>query len=435
MIKKLKIFLFILIGISFIKCSNVSQKSDLKFGLEINETYTIQIAKDFKLFYVDNGEIKEKNEKITTGYSFQPLRINNNNETEISVTLLSIDLEEEGELGNLKYNSLTDTVQISYFVRPYKELINSNFSLTIASDGSVKDLFGMDSLINRAINKVSFSQEGVKEYLYNSIKEQYSDDVLKETLMRMFAVYPNKAIELNDQWTKKVDLFFEQPLSVKNDYKLIERNNGVAIIDVHSILESDSSIINSQNSLFSNQTFKGEQKGKLQIDEITGWITKGNFFYQIYETGLRDSSLAADSSKTISGEISVKFAPLASDVFKDVEFNPEAVVKGDGVGMTIIGMGVVFSSLLILSIVFYNLTSILNLRKILSKRKTKKTDEKNEIEEKELTGEKNAAIGLAIHLTLSEIHDDESAVLTIKKIGRAYSPWSSKIYGLRQFPK
>jgi hypothetical protein len=48
-----------------------------------------------------------------------------------------------------------------------------------------------------------------------------------------------------------------------------------------------------------------------------------------------------------------------------------------------------------------------------------------------LTGEEIAAISMALHLYMEEIHDEESGVLTIKQISRTYSPWSSKIYAVR----
>jgi len=41
-----------------------------------------------------------------------------------------------------------------------------------------------------------------------------------------------------------------------------------------------------------------------------------------------------------------------------------------------------------------------------------------------------AAIAMALHLFYDEVHDDESNVITIKRIERRYSPWSSKIYGV-----
>lgn len=40
------------------------------------------------------------------------------------------------------------------------------------------------------------------------------------------------------------------------------------------------------------------------------------------------------------------------------------------------------------------------------------------------------AISMALHLFYDEVHDDESNVITIKRIERRYSPWSSKIYGI-----
>jgi hypothetical protein len=45
------------------------------------------------------------------------------------------------------------------------------------------------------------------------------------------------------------------------------------------------------------------------------------------------------------------------------------------------------------------------------------------------------AMATAIHLFTQEVHDDENYVLTIKRIEKPYSPWSSKIYGLRVWPK
>ena len=38
-------------------------------------------------------------------------------------------------------------------------------------------------------------------------------------------------------------------------------------------------------------------------------------------------------------------------------------------------------------------------------------------------------IGLALSLS-KDVHDEESGLVTIKRVERLYSPWSSKIYGL-----
>jgi hypothetical protein len=49
-------------------------------------------------------------------------------------------------------------------------------------------------------------------------------------------------------------------------------------------------------------------------------------------------------------------------------------------------------------------------------------------------GEIVAAISLALSLHMQDIHDYEKTVITMQKVMRPYSPWSSKIYGLRERP-
>jgi len=50
--------------------------------------------------------------------------------------------------------------------------------------------------------------------------------------------------------------------------------------------------------------------------------------------------------------------------------------------------------------------------------------------EEEIPSNDVVAIAMALHLYLEEVHDDESNVITIKRIEKRYSPWSSKIYGI-----
>lgn len=118
-----------------------------------------------------------------------------------------------------------------------------------------------------------------------------------------------------------------------------------------------------------------------------------------------------------------------------VHKNSELFMKIDpwGIGMTVIGYVVVFAALLFLYIIFSNITKILNFNlKRLLKKEGKESEIKDELS---LSGELNAAIAMAIYLYYQEMHDKEDAVLTINKVSKTYSPWSSKIYGLRQYPR
>lgn len=122
------------------------------------------------------------------------------------------------------------------------------------------------------------------------------------------------------------------------------------------------------------------------------------------------------------------YSKKASSGEKFVEYDPY------GIGMTVIAMFVVFSALASLYIIYKNLGKFFIKKavktKISTEKKSKSTDE-----DEEMSGETNAAIAMALHLYLSELHDHENTVLTIQKVSRNYSPWSSKIYTLRKTPR
>lgn len=101
-----------------------------------------------------------------------------------------------------------------------------------------------------------------------------------------------------------------------------------------------------------------------------------------------------------------------------------------GVIITIVGILVVFISLVVLSIIFNQIPKLLkiNVKRVLRRAETGSTEKDRR---QDISGETNAAIATALYLYFNELHDRESNVMTIEKVSKRYSPWSSKIYGLR----
>lgn len=133
-----------------------------------------------------------------------------------------------------------------------------------------------------------------------------------------------------------------------------------------------------------------------------------------------------------------KSTPGANNDYTKKKSAGESFVEYDpyGIGMTMIAMFVVFSALAILFIIYKNMGRF--FIRIAKTTGVKIVDiPKGEIKkaEVEISGEVNAAIAMALYLYQSELHDNENAVLTIQKVSRTYSPWSSKIYTLRKSPR
>lgn len=100
-----------------------------------------------------------------------------------------------------------------------------------------------------------------------------------------------------------------------------------------------------------------------------------------------------------------------------------------GIIIAITGYVIVFVALVVLYLAFTGVSKILLIK---TKRHLARSGKLKDLKDHEIhiSGEVSAAIAMAVYLQ-TYLHDDESGVLTIKKISKTYSPWSSKIYGLR----
>ncbi|MBU1369863.1 MAG: OadG family protein [Bacteroidetes bacterium] len=102
----------------------------------------------------------------------------------------------------------------------------------------------------------------------------------------------------------------------------------------------------------------------------------------------------------------------------------------EGVVISIVGYLIVFVALVVLYFVFFQISKLINMQLKSKLRRQGKLDRIEDNKSLSIPGEVAAAISMALYISC-QLHDEESNVLTIKKVSRVYSPWSSKIYGLR----
>ncbi|MDI6832435.1 MAG: lamin tail domain-containing protein [Bacteroidales bacterium] len=133
--------------------------------------------------------------------------------------------------------------------------------------------------------------------------------------------------------------------------------------------------------------------------------------------------------------------PLLSNDIKVYESPNEIVKRLDpyGIGISIICFSIVIIILIFLYLIFYYILKI--KRPIV---KTKRVEIKKEGEdfkteiihnEEEISSEVLAAMATALHLYLLSMHDYENGIITLKKVPKPYSPWSSKLYNLTPTPQ
>lgn len=117
-------------------------------------------------------------------------------------------------------------------------------------------------------------------------------------------------------------------------------------------------------------------------------------------------------------------------------FKNQVITDADnsGMGVTLMSMCIVLLALILLSLLF------LFFGRLFAKNQSKKKSEAQGIEvtsnedDDHDSGEVIAAIAMALDEHFNSKHDLEDTVLTIRRMKRAYSPWNSKIYNMREVP-
>ena len=179
--------------------------------------------------------------------------------------------------------------------------------------------------------------------------------------------------------------------------------------------------------------------GKTLIDEVVipASLTADQSYARM-EDGVTGESIET-TWEIRDGSEGKYVTPSSNNIIKDTNKKIEMFAERDknGFAMTLMAMCIVFSALLLLCISFYIISKIGGRVSERNKAKSHGADLREMPKEDrpgQDSGEVIAAIAMALHDHL-DTHDRENTVLTINKVKRAYSPWSSKIYGLRELPR
>jgi len=105
-------------------------------------------------------------------------------------------------------------------------------------------------------------------------------------------------------------------------------------------------------------------------------------------------------------------------------------VSGFSITVAVVGYIIVFAALVMLFFIYSSIPKLININ---VRQKLKRQGKCEDCGDLHIEGDVNAAISMALYLYLNEIHDEESDVITIKRISKQYTPWSSKIYSTNTY--
>ncbi len=172
------------------------------------------------------------------------------------------------KMGNSEYDSRKSTASDSEmnFVR---NMIGKSFSITIAPDGDIIDIEGLDDLIQSLVGSNSISRA--------EIESQFSDTAIRLMMQNSFDLYPGKEVTKGEQWVKKSQMAFSGiTVNVENTYTLDSVKSGKAYIGVSSVMSLPLTRMEvQQGAMAMDIEMNGNQVGSLEVDVETGQVISG----------------------------------------------------------------------------------------------------------------------------------------------------------------
>ncbi len=290
--------------------------------------------------------------------------------------------------------------------------------------------------------------QGIKDTSVASVKNlqfirNYQNGIVPQSIVydeknELFALInqSENAIDIVS-YTQNDSLVFQKRLIIDNLYKRhdiskIYRPKSLAIYEDHILYLSS----NSDSSRIVVVDFLGDLKTEIAISQKAEGIAINPITKEAYISSSSVNGYSISVIDLSKGLLSLKAASV-----KHIKYSKpkaaEEFIKYDpwGIGMAVTAMSIVFFALLLLYLIFKNIGR-LYIRKARKQALIKegKPEEASALDQ-EISGEVFAAISAAIHVYSRDIHDKENTVLTIKRVSKTYSPWSSKIYGLNSIKR
>ncbi|MFC2172306.1 DUF6263 family protein, partial [Acidobacteriota bacterium] len=260
-------------------------KVHLQIKLKKGQAVSIKTDLDQVISQEINGKKQDVHQNMLMEYRYEIVNVDSEGELTVKVTYTRVHFKQEDPAGVVEYDSADPPAIIPDTALGHAALVGQHFSAKLMPDGRVTGIEGADAMIANMLEKIDIPDRELKAQIENSLKAQFGNAGLKETMESTLAVYPKKPVALGATWSKKVVLSTSLPVTVETTYTLKSRSSGLSKVDLKGRIASnpDSPPIQMGGIKLSYE-LSGVKTGTVEIDERTGLATRAQLHQDLSGT-------------------------------------------------------------------------------------------------------------------------------------------------------
>jgi hypothetical protein len=240
---------------------------------------------DRKISQTIQGQSQDIAQTVRIAYTVNVDKVDADGIATIKTTCDWVSFKQDWAVGTIEYDSSNPPKAVHPLAMGYATLKGQSLLMRVGPDGHVEEVQGADAVRESMANRLDVPRGVAGDALKKSVRDQFSDQALKEMMERMTAVLPDRTVGIGDSWTKTVTLSTRVPVIVDSTWTLNARIRGVAAIGVRSTVKSnpDAPPIEMGPRKLSYKV-SGERDGTFELNEATGWIIRGELTEQLSGT-------------------------------------------------------------------------------------------------------------------------------------------------------
>lgn len=266
---KFKFLVFILF-LSVLNC--FSQSHNLTFNLEKGKLYKLRQEVEQTTSQNIMGKVQQVETIISSIMSFD-VKEKTNEFLLIDVSITDMLFRMKSPMFSVEYDSKKEIKEGDLLAKIYSKVIGKKYSVLISKNGEVKQVEGLDGVINSIIEDSDISNPATKAQINQSVKKMFGEAVIRGNMEMLTYIFPKQKVRLGDKWHNKVSLETVMPVDFNNTWELKAVNSDEVSIggdtQINSKADKEWTLVNGVPTKYD---IHGRQSCLINIDKKTGWI-------------------------------------------------------------------------------------------------------------------------------------------------------------------
>lgn len=241
--------------------------AQLRYNLEIGEKYGLKQLTIQDITQTVQGMTQNIKNTIGGDLLFT-IKSKDGNVYTSDFVFASLIFKMESPMFSMGYDSNDSDQEENEMTKIFKSIVGYSFTMKFNDKGEILEVDGFEKLMEK-VKTESGGQAGGA--IQESLKSQFSDESMKQSLASMLIVYPDEKPKTGLSWSNTIEQSGAMPMVSKYSYKVSSANSSVVEMEGSGTMATKEGFSQERMGMTQHFDLKGDVTMNAKINAKTGW--------------------------------------------------------------------------------------------------------------------------------------------------------------------